>query len=178
MDVILILALVLAVVATVLAFIYIVPAKRRDRLNKFGRFLHDTANFKYLIVEKILQACYILATVYVILAGFFMLFYVKEGYQSRYYSYPDEWYGKYGIILILLGPIAIRLAYEFAMMAILLVKNVIQINSKLKAADSEEAHKHTPVFTAPAANQPQQRSFCSHCGSVIYGNGRCPNCGR
>ena len=36
----------LAITATVLAFIFIVPEKRRARLNGFGKFLHDTCNFK------------------------------------------------------------------------------------------------------------------------------------
>ena len=50
----LVIALVLAVVATVLAFIFLVPEKRREKLNAFGKFLHDPLNFKYLIVEKVL----------------------------------------------------------------------------------------------------------------------------
>ena len=50
----------IAVVATILAFIFLVPEKRREKMNAFGRFLHDTVNFKYLLVEKILQALYIL----------------------------------------------------------------------------------------------------------------------
>lgn len=45
---------ILAIVATVLAYVFIVPEKRREKLNAFGKFLHDTCNFKYLIVEKIL----------------------------------------------------------------------------------------------------------------------------
>ena len=69
-----IVAIIIAIVATVLAFIFIVPEKRRAQMGAFGKFLHDTCNFKYLIVEKILQALYIFATAYVILAGFFMLF--------------------------------------------------------------------------------------------------------
>ena len=69
-----IVALVLAIVVTVLAFIFIVPEKRRKKMGKFGKFLHDTCNFKYLIVEKILQALYIFATAMVIFIGFFMLF--------------------------------------------------------------------------------------------------------
>ena len=55
----LIIAGVLALVATVLAFIYVVPEKKREKLGAFGKFLHDTCNFKYLMVEKILQALYI-----------------------------------------------------------------------------------------------------------------------
>ena len=37
----LIIAVVLAIAATVLAFIFIVPEKRREKLNAFGKFLHD-----------------------------------------------------------------------------------------------------------------------------------------
>ena len=69
-----IVAVLLAITATVLAFVFIVPEKRRARLNGFGKFLHDTCNFKYLIVEKILQALYIFLTCFVLLSGFFMLF--------------------------------------------------------------------------------------------------------
>ena len=56
-----IIAILLAIIATVLAFIFIVPAKRREKMGKFGKFLHDACNFKFLIVEKILQALYIAA---------------------------------------------------------------------------------------------------------------------
>ena len=56
----LIIAGVLALVATVLAFIYIVPEERREKMDSFGKFLHDTCNFKYLMVEKILQALHFL----------------------------------------------------------------------------------------------------------------------
>ena len=52
-----IISFLLAIVATVLAFVFIVPEKRRETLNAFGRFLHDTFNFKYLIVEKTLHIC-------------------------------------------------------------------------------------------------------------------------
>ena len=60
---------ILAIVATVLAYVFIVPEKRREKLNAFGKFLHDTCNFKYLIVEKILQALYIFFTADMISSG-------------------------------------------------------------------------------------------------------------
>jgi hypothetical protein len=51
------------------------------------------------------------------------------------------------------GPIALRLTYEFAMMMILLVNNVSEINSKLggKKAEPVEA---APAVEAPAAEAP------------------------
>lgn len=115
-------AILFAIAATVLAFIFIVPEKRREKLNAFGKFLHDTCNFKYLVVEKLLQALYIFATSLVILNGFFMLFQAPYGH----------WLGGYGLIVMIIGPIALRLVYELLMMMVLLVKNVIMINKKLK----------------------------------------------
>ncbi len=190
MDTIVILASLLAIIATILAFIYIVPDKKRDRLNKFGKFLHDTVNFKYLIVEKILQFSYILATAFAILVGFFMLFYVEE---SGYYYRRTEWYGGYGLAVMILGPIAIRLVYEFIMMAILLIKNVIQINNKLRAPeDSQENGGQQPAgdpfvaapyqATAPAAPvvpaAPANTTYCPYCGAKVEGGKFCGVCGK
>jgi hypothetical protein len=42
-----------------------------------------------------------------------------------------------GLAITVLGPIALRLAYEMLMMFILLVKNVIDINGKLKVEKEE-----------------------------------------
>ena len=116
-----IIATILAIIATVAAFILIVPESKREKLGRFGKFLHDAVNFKFLIVEKILQALYIFFTALVILVGFFMLF----------CSDWSGWMGGKGILLMILGPIAVRLSYELMMMAVLLVKNVMEINRKL-----------------------------------------------
>ena len=121
-----IIATILAIAATVVAFVMIVPERKREKLGRFGKFLHDAVNFKFLIVEKILQALYIFVTAYVILCGFFMLFMAPETWTGRH------WLGGYGILLMVLGPIAVRLCYELLMMAVLLLKNVISINRKLK----------------------------------------------
>ena len=134
----LIIAGVLALVATVLAFIYVVPEKKREKLGAFGKFLHDTCNFKYLMVEKILQALYIFTTAAVIIFGVLMLFRT----EYNYWTGDRIWMGGYGLLIIILGPIAIRLSYELMMMAILLLKNVIPkhmepITAKLRAAGCE-----------------------------------------
>ena len=76
-----IIATILAIAATVVAFVMIVPESKREKLGRFGKFLHDAVNFKFLIVEKILQALYIFVTAYVILCGFFMLFMAPETYR-------------------------------------------------------------------------------------------------
>lgn len=171
-------AFILAIVATILAYIFIVPEKRRARLNAFGKFLHDTVNFKYLIIEKILQAIYIFATAFVILYGICQLF-------TSFLA---------GIIMIIVAPIAIRFSYELLMMAVILVKNVISINGKLKNQSDGESDSN--IFAAPDMSemrnsmgkntdntnyappaQPQNNSaFCTQCGSPLDEYGNCPNC--
>jgi len=195
-----IIATILAIIATVVAFVMIVPESKREKLGRFGKFLHDAVNFKFLIVEKILQALYIFVTAYVILCGFFMLFMAPETWTGRH------WLGGYGILLMVLGPIAVRLCYELLMMAVLLLKNVISINRKLKnqnerSADADlfavpELHRTQPAKpvapvtpVAPAAPaqtetpfQPAEQaapvapSFCTRCGAHLDENGHCPNC--
>ncbi len=174
-------AALLAIAATVLAFVFIVPEKRREKLNAFGKFLHDTCNFKYLVVEKLLQALYIFSTALIILNGFFLLF------QSVY----GHWLGGYGILIMVVGPIVLRLIYELLMMVVLLVKNVIGINNKLKnqngdtdagdvfaAPDVSEMRevirqRREAATQTPAAPQPH---FCTKCGSPLDEAGNCPNC--
>ena len=87
-----IIATILAIIATVAAFILVVPESKREKLGRFGKFLHDAVNFKFLIVEKILQALYIFVTAYLILCGFFMLFMAPETWTGRH------WLGGYGIL--------------------------------------------------------------------------------
>ena len=145
---------ILAIVATVLAYVFIVPEKRREKLNAFGKFLHDTCNFKYLIVEKILQALYIFFTADMIILGFFMLFAAPKDYFGN-----RHWLGVYGILTMILGPIMIRLVYELLMMAVLLSK----------AAQPQNPQPQVPQ-SAPVAK------FCGKCGSPLNEAGKCPNC--
>ena len=174
-------ALVLAIVATVLAFIFIVPEKRRQKMNAFGKFLHDTCNFKYLIVEKILQALYIFLTVYVILCGFFMLVMAPQ----EYWTGRAHWLGGYGILVMIVGPILVRLVYELLMMSVLLVKNVIGINNKLRSQNDGAAQ--ADVFAGPdmsevkaaiqkQKSEPKAAKFCSNCGTALDEDGHCPHC--
>lgn len=175
-----VLALIFAIAATVLAYTFIVPEKKYAKLNKFGKFLHNMVNFKALIIEKILQASYIFATAFVLLLGFFMLFYVEERSYGYYGGY-SRWYGGYGILLMLVGPIAVRLTYEFAMMAILLIKNVIQINNKLKS-QNEDGEAAEDIFAEPVLPvEPEApaaaAAFCTNCGTPVGEGAFCANCG-
>ena len=193
-----IIALITALGATVCAFIFIVPEKKRSATNKFLQIVHDLLNVKMLILETVLQAIYIFCTAFVFIEGFFMLF------QTSWYG---EWLGGQGLLVMILGPVAVRLAYELILMLVLLVKNVIQINNKLKNQNEGEASdgftlpKFEKAPKAPKAPKyapqqqyvPQQQyipqaapqaapqyvtAFCTECGSRVNPDGTCPNCGK
>ena len=130
-----VLGALLAVGATVCTYIFVLPEGKIKKTNKFfGKvfsFARDLFNFKELYLEKILQALYILATIACITIGAMMLFGFSF-WESWSGGLRVQWTGGYGLLLMIAGPIAVRIAFEVSMMFILLVKNVIQINSKLK----------------------------------------------
>lgn len=147
-----ILAIITAIAGTVVAFILIVPDKKRDGLNKFFKILHDIFNFKQLLIEKILKALYIFSTIYVIVLGVFYLITVQPGYSRSFYM------GGYGLLLIVLGPIVVRVVYEALMLGVLLVKNAIEINNKMNpqpgsVADKTEKEKEQNFASVVNNNQ-------------------------
>ena len=161
-----IIAVILSIAAVVAAFIFIVPQKKREKLNLAGRIVHDILNFRFLILEKVCQAAYIFLTAFLIIAGFFLLFAAPwSGCYGR-----RLWLGGYGLLLMILGPIVVRLIFEFLMMALLLVKNVISINNKLRApgeqsddadrfGDNSDLDELRQLIRSRVANRAQKPAF-------------------
>lgn len=149
LAVVYLIALLVTLVLTVLSFVFFVPEKRGNKMKGFGKFLHNTFCFKYLVVEKILQAIYIFSTIGSVIVGIIMLVTAKSSLNVLE-----------GLLVMILFPIAIRLSFELMMLGILLVKNVISINAKLKNqfdADPEEkcaCRTEQPTETIPEAPAP------------------------
>jgi hypothetical protein len=147
-----ILGSIATIVLTVLLYVKVLPRKYNGTFKKnFFQFLHDYFHFKRLYIEEVLKFFFVLLTVACEAIGVFMLI-SSESYVGYYYSYSQSYFLP-GLILMIAGPIALRLTYEFAMMMILLVNNVSEINSKLggKKAEPVEA---APAVEAPAAEAP------------------------
>ncbi len=143
---------IIGLIATIVLCIMVVPEKKRATLNnKFLVVLHDIFNFKDLLLEKILKVLYVLSTVVSVCIGFFMLF-ASERYYDYYYGgyYGGQSYFLAGLLVIVLAPIVLRVVYEFMMLTILLVKNVIDINKKLAAPKAPEAPVAPEAPAAPA----------------------------
>ena len=158
--------------AAILAFIFIIPADKVPRSTPFI-LLHDFLTFKYFIIEKIMHFLYVLSTAFTIIGGFFYLFTVRETfdyvYRDGYYDYwgdwvdggyqyveKTEWIGYLGFLIMILGPIVVRLVYELIMMALVTVKNIGEINRKMPGnPNGEFAPYATPSCGYGAPVEPQ-----------------------
>ena len=123
---------VIAIAETLVIYLMIMPASKRETLSPFLKWLHDFFNFKTLWLEKILKAIYVLATMFIVCTGVMFLFTVEKTWGETH------WMGGYGFLMIILGPIALRILYEAIMLFIILVRNSGEINNKLSCKGNEE----------------------------------------
>lgn len=150
METLIIIGIVLAVAATIFICVRVLPRKYDGRLDsKFLQFLHDFFNFKTFYIEALTKFIFVLLTCLCIFVGFLLMF-----GQFEYYGYFGMTFTQstflYGLGIMLLGPLVLRVTYEFVMMAILLVQNVIDINRKMKAPAA------TAAAFAPADNEAEE----------------------
>ncbi|MBE6572047.1 MAG: hypothetical protein E7656_07355 [Ruminococcaceae bacterium] len=122
--------LIVVLFVSMILFSELIPEKKRQGLGKLGKKLHDFFNFKYLVTEKILQFLYIFATLVILIYGIVMLFNVEP--------WTGKWRGYIGLLIMIGGTVVARLAFEMSMLLILAVKNIIQINNKLKNWNVQE----------------------------------------
>lgn len=147
-TILLVMAAMIAVAATVLFCIFLLPEKKAGKLPKFLKVVRDILTMKDLYLEKVLKVLYVCSTIFCIVAGLLIFFF---GFGSGYHI-SFKWYGGYGLLLLIGGPIVLRLFYEVALMFVLLVKNTMQINAKLKSQDAPAAEK--TAEPAPAEEKP------------------------
>ena len=124
----LVLGFIGVIAAMVCIYVLIMPEGKYRTLNPFCRWLSDLFNFRSLWLESIIKFFYILSTVACVIFGFFMLFSVVD------YYYGTSSLALPGLLLLVVGPVVVRLVYEGTMMFIILVKNTMQINNRLRNA--------------------------------------------
>lgn len=150
METLIIIGIVLAVAATIFICVRVLPKKYDGRPNsKFLQFLHDFFNFKTFYIEALTKFIFVLLTCLCIFVGFLLMFGKFEYYGYFGMTFTQSTF-LYGLGIMLLGPLVLRVTYEFVMMAILLVQNVIDINRKMKAPAA------TAASFAPADNEAEE----------------------
>ena len=114
----LIIASILAIVGGILVYFLFVKSKNEPK-GKFGKWFKDFLSFKVMILEPILKILYYVLTIGVILTSF--------GFLG---------YGGYGILMffltLILGPILVRVGYEFTMMFVMIWRNTKDIADNTK----------------------------------------------
>ncbi len=155
-----VMAVLAAIAATVLLCIKVLPAKKDGTFSKkLVQRTHDYFNFKKLYLEQILKILFTFLTIASILVGVcyatlgnFIQFIgnISDAIKYDVYDYMSKYIWKTlgnnilsGLAIAVLGPIALRLVYEMLMMFVLLVKNVIDINGKLKSKTEEPKEEVT-----------------------------------
>ena len=148
----LVIGIMAAIAATVLLCIKVLPAKYDGTFAKKSmQKLHDYFNFKKLYLESILKTLFTFLTTVCVVGGVlaatvgnFLQFFVKVIECLEYSSRIRPWVWERlftnflgGIAVAIIAPIVLRLVYEGMMMFILLVKNVIEINNKIKAPEEK-----------------------------------------
>ena len=132
-----ILGVMAAIILTILAYVFVMPKKNDGNFSHPAlQKLHDVFNFKKLYLESILKFFYVLATIFCVCTGFFMIFGYREVWG--YYDMEKASTALIGLLVMIGGPIVFRLTYESLMMFILLVKNAMEINNKIPAPKKEE----------------------------------------
>ncbi len=144
-------SVVLTIAGLVFLYLKILPKKLDGSFsNKFFQIVHDYFNFKKLYLESVLKFLFTMLTVAsiavgiaTILASFIGIFesisyIINYGAPFRYLvsTFFSGVFG--GILIMIAGPIVVRLSYEGVMMFIILVKNVIEINNKKQGKPQEE----------------------------------------
>ena len=129
-TIVFVISALVSLVCSILVWALVMPEKKRPTLNAFFTFISDVFNFRSLLIEKILKFTYLLLTLFAILFGF-CAFVVSI-------SINDGRAALIGLLVMILGPIALRLIYELSMMAVLLVKNVIEINNKMALSTKDD----------------------------------------
>lgn len=128
---------IFAIAGAILVTVFLLPEKKREKVSPALRKIADFCNFKFFWLEYILKFLYVVCTLYCVVAGFFMLFSWETSVSSLFGMGATVSHAPAGIILMLAGPIVVRLVFEASMLFLKLVGNVTQINQKLSSKDGK-----------------------------------------
>lgn len=111
-----VLAVVLAIIGGILVYFLFLNNKKDMKLNGFLKNLKDFLEFKTLILETILKVLYLITTIYIILYSFSLI-------STSFILF---------LLVLILGPVIIRIIFESSLMFIMIWKNTTEINKNTK----------------------------------------------
>lgn len=159
-------AFLIALVGGCVIYATFLNKKNEDRFTGFVGWLYDFLSFHKLMIDTILKVLYLILACFLTLGGFFMMF-------SNFLA---------GLCMMIIGNVVLRLAYEFAMLTIIICQNTTELNKKIKAgsasdtdpsvisSDSEDTGSELPktkICPKCGCESPGEASFCYHCGERL-----------
>ena len=119
-------SLVIAIIGGVLVYFLFIKGKDlklSDGLKKF----RDLLDFKIMLIEPILKILYLVFTIFVILTSFNLI-------TTNFLAF---------LLMLILGPVIIRIIYEASLMLVMIWKNtkVIDDKTKIETNDEKQVYK-------------------------------------
>jgi len=111
-----IIAAILALVGGILVYVLFLDKNNEKKYTGFVKWLYDFLSFKNLTIEVLLKVSYLILAIFVTLYAF--------GFIA---SSALDFFG-----VLILGNLLLRIAYEGALLIILIYKNVKELNEKTK----------------------------------------------
>lgn len=172
-------AIILAIVATLLMLVFVLPERKRKQLTSAFRVIHDFYNLKSFWLEGIAKFIFVLCSTFCVFMGIALIF-------SKHVSFGTS------LALIVLGPIASRIIYEGIMIIIILVRNTMDIRNYLMGVKVEKPEQvnaeevmgnvMTKIKRAVVVEEDEPEvcvNICKYCGHLLEDDALfCENCGK
>ena len=117
-------SIIIAIIGGIAAYILFI-SKKNDNNNRFVKWLHDFLNFKTFFLEVALKVLYTVTAIYITLGSFS---FIRISVAAFF-------------LVLILGNIIARIAYEMVLMLVTLVNNTTEINEKLGNSPKKEKTK-------------------------------------
>lgn len=121
-----IIAFVIAIAAGIM--IYFMFVKDNKPVSQNLQKLKDLLDFKVMLIEPILKVIYIISTVFIILFSFGLI-------STSFVSF---------LMVLIFGPLSIRVVYELMMINIMIWKNTKEINDNIASKKGVEVKNTKP----------------------------------
>ena len=132
-----VICIVLALAGGIVLYCTFLSKKNNGKFTGFLGWLYDTLSFNSLLLELLMKICYLVTAGFITLYSIVLLFVPGAGFLTF-------------ILLLVLGNIVVRIAYEFMLILIIICRNTSEISKKLGGHDGDSS---APSF-GPAAYRP------------------------
>ena len=114
-GVMLIVALVCAIVGSILVYVLFLRKENEKKYDGFVKWLYNFLQFNTLCIDGILRFTYLFLAIFITVASF--------AFITEFLTF---------LIFLVVGNLILRVLYEFSMLVILIHRNVREINEKTK----------------------------------------------